>query len=73
MGIIKDDECRLLTLSEKGYGKMTKLREYATQKRGGSGIFTFRVTTKTGRVVSARILTMQRTEIVVISEESQSH
>lgn len=69
MGIVDSDEQKLLTLSEHGFGKMTKLKEYATQKRGGSGIFTFRVTPKTGNIACARILKKEDTEIVVISEK----
>ncbi len=71
MGIVENDDQQLLTLSEYGFGKMTKLKEYATQKRGGTGIFTFRVTQKTGNIASARILKEEDTEIVVISEKSK--
>lgn len=71
MGIVENDEQQLLTLSEYGFGKMTPLKEYATQKRGGTGIFTFRVTQKTGNIASARILKEEDTEIVVISEKSK--
>jgi len=71
MGVIRANENRIFTLSEHGYGKMTKLSEYTKQKRGGTGIFTFRVTDKTGRVVVARILDHPKAEIVVISEKSK--
>ncbi len=71
MGIVESDKQRLLTLSEFGYGKMSLLEEYGTQKRGGSGIFTFRITKKTGDVASARLLTEEEEEIVVISEKSK--
>ena len=71
IGIVESDEQQLLTLSEYGFGKMTALKEYATQKRGGTGIFTFRVTPKTGNVACARILKEEDEEIVVISEKSK--
>jgi DNA gyrase subunit A len=71
IGIVESDEQQLLTLSEYGFGKMTALKEYATQKRGGTGIFTFRVTPKTGNVACARILREEDEEIVVISEKSK--
>jgi DNA gyrase subunit A len=71
MGIVENDKQRLLTLSEFGYGKMSLLEEYGTQKRGGTGIFTFRITKKTGDVASARLLTEEEEEIVVISEKSK--
>ena len=71
IGIVESDKQQLLTLSEYGFGKMTALKEYATQKRGGTGIFTFRVTPKTGNVACARILKEEDEEIVVISEKSK--
>ncbi len=71
MGVIRQNENRIFTLSEYGYGKMTKLSEYTKQKRGGTGIFTFRVTDKTGKVAVARILDHPSAEIVVISEKSK--
>ena len=72
MGIIKSEQFRLLTISERGYAKMTELKEYGTQKRAGSGIFTFKVTTKTGSVIAAKILDNPKdTEVVVISEKSK--
>jgi len=71
MGVVKSNEQKLLTLSENGYGKMTALKEYPTQKRGGTGIFTFRVTPKTGSIACAKILLPDDNEIVVISEKSK--
>jgi DNA gyrase subunit A len=44
----------LLVVSDKGYGKRTKTSEYKTQNRAGSGILTYKVTDKTGHLVSAR-------------------
>ena len=44
----------LLVVSDKGYGKRTKTGEYKTQSRAGSGILTYKVTDKTGHLVSAR-------------------
>lgn len=71
MGIVESNEQKLLTLSEYGYGKMSLLKEYATQKRAGMGIFTFRVTAKTGNIACARILKDNNEEIVVISEKTK--
>ncbi len=72
MDVVKSKEAFLFTLSENGYGKMSKLNEYAQQGRGGSGIFTFRVASKTGNLVVARIIEKpQESEIVVISTKGQ--
>ena len=36
----------VLTVTEKGYGKRTKLGEYRTQSRGGSGMVNIRTSEK---------------------------
>jgi DNA gyrase subunit A len=71
MGIVKNNDMMVLTLSENGFGKMSILKEYPSQKRGGTGIFTFRVTPKTGKISTARIIEPEQEEIVVISEKSK--
>ena len=72
-GIIsqKTDAPELLVIMEKGYGKKTKLKEYKTQKRGGSGIKTAKITSKTGALIAAHIVTSPDEEIVAISKKSQ--
>ena len=61
---------RLLVVSRKGYGKLTQLRYYRPQKRGGIGLKTFNVTRKTGRVAAAQIVDAAR-EVYVISRKAQ--
>ena len=46
----------LLVLSSAGYGKKTKLSEYKTQGRGGSGIKTMSITAKTKQLVGAAVV-----------------
>ena len=46
----------LLVLSSTGYGKKTKLSEYKTQGRGGSGIKTMSITAKTKQLVGAAVV-----------------
>ncbi len=67
----KGSAAELLVIMENGYGKRTPLSEYKTQKRGGSGIKTAKVTPKTGKVMASRVLTGSETELVVISKKSQ--
>jgi DNA gyrase subunit A len=61
----------LLTISSNGYGKRTELEEYKVQGRGGSGILTSKVTSKTGEVISAQVVTEQEAEVIAISKKSQ--
>ncbi len=58
-------------MGENGYGKKTALEEYKTQNRGGSGILTMNVTSKTGPLMAARVVTDDVEEIVAMSKKSQ--
>ena len=42
----------MLAVSEYGFGKKTKLEEYPLQGRGGLGVITLRVTSRTGSLIS---------------------
>lgn len=46
----------LLTVSENGFGKLTELKEYRPQNRGGKGIFTYKISEKTGKVSAASVV-----------------
>ncbi|MBU6426979.1 DNA gyrase subunit A [Patescibacteria group bacterium] len=61
----------LFVMSANGYGKKTELSEYKTQKRGGSGILTMKVTAKTGPLMAAKVITEIDEEIVAMSKKSQ--
>ena len=54
MSILKRDEDeKLLVVSEKGYGKRTLTSDYRTSGRGGMGVINMDVTDKTGPVVAS--------------------
>lgn len=54
--VIAKEEEELLVVSEKGFGKRTAMINYTLQRRGGKGIKTYKITEKTGNVVSARVV-----------------
>ncbi|MBU1045303.1 MAG: DNA gyrase subunit A [Candidatus Omnitrophica bacterium] len=47
----------LLTVTEKGSGKRTKMEEYRTQTRGGKGLINIKTTTANGLVVAVNSVT----------------
>lgn len=61
----------ILVISQNGFGKKTKIKEYKVQKRGGSGIKTGKVTAKTGNLISAKVVDEEEDEIVAISQRGQ--
>ncbi|KKS14777.1 MAG: gyrase subunit A protein [candidate division WWE3 bacterium GW2011_GWA1_41_8] len=50
----KSTDIALMVVTGKGYGKKTPVSEYKVQNRGGSGILTYKVTDKTGKLVTAK-------------------
>ncbi len=62
----------LLVISENGYGKKTPLKEYKIQNRGGSGIKTFKNSSKTGKLMIAEVVELSDdTEVVAMSKKGQ--
>lgn len=50
--LIKEKEMDILTITENGYGKRTRLDEYPSHHRGGKGVINLRCNEKTGNIVS---------------------
>ena len=60
----------LLVATENGFGKRTDLAEYRLQKRGGSGIKTAKITSKTGNLVFSKLITAEE-DLIVISKKGK--
>ncbi|MGI9533196.1 DNA gyrase subunit A [Lutimonas sp.] len=54
---ISDDDSDILVVSEKGYGKRSKLDDYRITNRGGKGVKTINITDKTGELVAIKNVT----------------
>lgn len=54
MVCIEREDADLLVVSQKGYGKRSKVSEYRITKRGGKGVKTLNVTEKTGHLVAIK-------------------
>lgn len=68
---IVDQESTLLVASENGLGKRTGFDAYRLQNRGGTGIKTMNCTDKTGKVVSATVVT-EGDELMLMTTAGQS-
>jgi len=75
MSVIPDSKEKrkgyLLVISENGYGKRTGLSKYKAQKRGGVGIKTMNIKSKTGELVVSIILTKKEGDLIVTSQQGQ--
>ena len=69
-----DKDTEILVVMENGFGKTTPTKEYKVQKRGGSGIKTAKITSKTGNVVGGAVVSKadkEEAELVVMSKKGQ--
>jgi len=64
---------QFLVVMENGYGKRTDISQHKTQGRGGSGIKTANITSKTGPIIISSVLeeTPEEEDLIVISRKGQ--
>lgn len=64
---IKNDEDKLLSISELGIGKQTIAGSYSTINRGGKGVIAMRLTSKTGKLVSVLSVNDSNMDLMVLT------
>jgi len=68
MACIKNPETEsILVVSEKGYGKRSKIDDYRITNRGGKGVKTINVTDKTGKLVGIKTVT-EENDVMIINK-----
>ncbi len=66
--IIADANATIITASENGYGKRTKISEFQLQKRGGQGVKAIGSSSRNGSLIAVRQVTDEN-DIVLISNQ----
>lgn len=61
---------KILSVSEKGFGKQTQVDSYRLTKRGGVGVINMKTTDKTGKVVAA-FPVEESSEIMIITQQAK--
>ena len=72
MDIVCADNQTLLVISQNGYGKITKVSNFPSHKRGGVGIRAAVVTAKTGPIITVQTLEADANEALLISQNGQT-
>lgn len=72
MDVVTSDDQTLLVISQKGFGKKTKVENFPSHKRGGVGIKAAVVTAKTGPIISVQSIEPDVTEALLISKGGQT-
>jgi DNA gyrase subunit A len=65
-----DDSEKMLSVSERGYGKQTPISTYRLQSRGGKGVINMKTTEKTGKVVAVFPVDAE-SEIMIITQQAK--
>ena len=61
---------KILSISEKGFGKQTQVNSYRLTKRGGVGVINMKTTDKTGKVVAA-FPVEDDSELMIITQQAK--
>ncbi|NYT12832.1 MAG: DNA gyrase subunit A [Methanomassiliicoccales archaeon] len=67
MAVVTPDS-NLLTLTENGFGKLSKVEDYRKTKRGGKGVITIKTTERNGMVVAVKEVA-EGDELIVTSQQ----
>ena len=71
MNLVNDPSGLLLVVMENGLGKKTPISSWKVQGRGGSGIKAAQVTDKTGKIVTAELISKDSETLVMTSNKGQ--
>jgi len=64
----------LLVVTRRGYGKLSEMRRYRQQKRGGKGLITLKIARKNGRVAAAQVIDREvdgDDTVLILTEKAQ--
>jgi len=65
MVCIKNMNEDILVVSEKGYGKRSKIEDYRITNRGGKGIRAMKITDKTGKLIAVKSVTDENDLMII--------
>jgi DNA gyrase subunit A len=72
LNTVKDLNNELVTVSQRGFGKRTKIGLFHIQRRGGIGLRAARVTDRTGLLIGTQLVADDLGDVVMISEQGQT-
>jgi DNA gyrase subunit A len=68
--VSKEETENMLSVSEQGFGKQTKVGTYRLQNRGGVGVINMKATKKTGKVVAVFPVDPD-SEVIIITQQAK--
>ncbi|KPP99637.1 MAG: DNA gyrase subunit GyrA [Bacteroidetes bacterium HLUCCA01] len=71
MVVVKNiHEATVLAISENGYGKRSQVQDYREQSRGGKGVITMKITSKTGNLIALKEVS-DHDDLMVITKKGK--
>lgn len=71
MVVVKNiHEATVLAISENGYGKRSQVTDYREQSRGGKGVITMKITSKTGNLIALKEVS-DHDDLMVITKKGK--
>jgi DNA gyrase subunit A len=70
MVVVRDPSLTLLTVTEHGYGKRSRIEDYRLTDRGGQGVVNVRISKRNGHCVAIKAV-RDKDELMVISQGGQ--
>lgn len=67
MVCLQNENEDILVISENGYGKRSKLKDYRITNRGGKGVKTLNITNKTGKLISIKSVS-DNNDLMIITQ-----
>jgi DNA gyrase subunit A len=67
---VVEEEGLILSISENGYGKRTRLGDYRLTARGRKGVINMKTTPKVGKVVAV-LSVRENTDLMIITKEGK--
>lgn len=69
---VPDENCEILTITVRGFGKRTPVNDYRVQSRGGVGIKTMPGVEKAGQLCGIDIVADPKSDVIVMTKNGQS-
>ncbi|MFV0503665.1 MAG: DNA gyrase subunit A [Lachnospirales bacterium] len=66
--LILENDYKILSVSENGYGKLSEITEFRKQSRGGKGIKCYKITEKTGDLISLELVN-ENEELMILNSD----
>jgi DNA gyrase subunit A len=67
MVCLQNENEDILVISQNGYGKRSKLKDYRVTNRGGKGVKTLNITDKTGKLISIKSVS-DKNDLMIITQ-----